>query len=263
MPMIRQKCIKCSGTEFWNVRRGKKRCKKCRYEFVPKVGGMRLSEREWKSLLKWFLRCQSTTVIMEETEMSKYLVLKALSKVREVMIEDIPREFEGIVEVDETYIGGQWRFKRKSVRRRIGKVKRGRGTLKQPVFGILCRGGKVWAQIIEGVEKKDLQPIIEKKVRKGSTICSDTWRGYTGIAAKGYVHRLVKHGEEEYSDGKGNHINGLEGFWGYLKRQLSSRGGIREDRLPVYLIEYIWRFNNRKLDINTKVNKLLNLVAKF
>ncbi len=88
-------------------------------------------------------------------------------------------------------------------------MKRGRGTLKQPVFGILCRGGKVWAQIIEEVEKRDPQLIIEKRVKKGSTICSDTRRGYTGIAAKGYVHRLVRHKEEEYSDKKGNHINGL------------------------------------------------------
>jgi len=50
-------------------------------------------------------------------------------------------------------------------------------------------------------------------------------------AAKGYVHRLIKHNKGEYSDGKGNHINGLEGFWGYLKRRLSAKGGIRKERL--------------------------------
>ncbi len=209
MLMIRQKCKKCGGTVFWNVRRGKKKCKKCRYEFAPKIGGIRLSEKRWKRLIKWFLRCQSITVVAEEANLSKYIVLKALKRVREVMAKDVPKEFEGIVEVDETYLGGQWKFKRKSERKSAIRVKRGRGTLKQPVFGILCRGGKVWAQIIEGVEKRDLQPIIERRVKKGSTIYSDTWRGYTGIAAKGYVHRLVRHKEEEYSDRKGNHINGL------------------------------------------------------
>ena len=45
---------------------------------------------------------------------------------------------------------------------------------------------------------KDLLPIITKKVKIGSSVCSDTWRAYTGLAAKGYVHRTVEHGEKEY-----------------------------------------------------------------
>jgi len=45
-----------------------------------------------------------------------------------------------------------------------------------------------------------------------SIVCSNTWNAYTGIAARGYVPRLVNHGERQYSDGKGNHINGLVGF---------------------------------------------------
>ncbi len=122
---------------------------------------------------------------------------------------------------------------------REAKSKKGRGTIKQPVLGILCRDGKVWAEIIDGVEAKDLHPLIEKKVKKGTVICSDTWRGYTGIATKGYLHRLVNHSKREYSDRRGNHINGLEGFWGYLKRQLSSRGGIRKEKRPLYLSEYV------------------------
>ena len=60
-----------------------------------------------------------------------------------------------------------------------------------------------------------------------------------GLAAKGYVHRLVKHHKGEYSDGKGNHINGLEGFWCYLKKRLTAKGGIRKKRLPLYLAEYV------------------------
>lgn len=178
------------------------------------------------------------------------------------MTKDASAEFEGIVEVDETYLGGQWRFKRKSAKRKLGKSKRGRGTFKQPVFGILCRKGKVWAQIIEGVEAKDLQPLIERKVKKGSTVCSDTWRGYTGIAARGYVHRLVNHSEREYSDGRGNHINGLEGFWGYLKRRLAAKGGIRKERLPLYLGEYVWRYNHRELTLSRRVERLFKLLTE-
>ena len=88
-------------------------------------------------------------------------------------------------------------------------------------------------------------PLITRRVEAGGVVCSDTWTRYTGVTAKGYVHRLVKHHKGEYSDGKGNHINGLEGFWGYLKRRLAAKGGIRKERLPLYLAEYVWRYNHR------------------
>jgi len=71
-----------------------------------------------------------------------------------------------------------------------------------------------------------------------------TWKAYTGIAARGYVHRLVNHGEKQYSNGKGNHIDGLEGFWGYLKRKHASKGGILKERLHL-LGEYVWRYYHR------------------
>lgn len=173
---------------------------------------------------------------------------------------DIPKTFEGVVEVDETYLGGQWKNKSKTMKRKLAKSRRGRGTTKQPVFGILCRSGQVFAEVVGNIEAKDLHPLIEKQVKKGTTICSDTWRGYTGIAAKGYVHRSVNHSKQEYSDGKGNHINGLEGFWGYLKRKLSAKGGIRKNRLPIYVGEYVWRYNKRRLNFKEQSKSILKLI---
>jgi len=196
-----------------------------------------------------------------ETGFDRRRVLRALNITREVMLRDIPEVFNGQVEVDETYIGGQWKNKRKADR--LKGTKRGRGTSKQAVFGIYCRRGYVWAEIVPDVEAKTLLPLIQKKVKSGSTIYSDTWRGYTGIAAKGYVHRLVEHNKEEFSDKRGTHINSLEGFWGYLKRNLASRGGIRRERLHLYLAEYVWRFNHRKLSIDEQVKKLLKLLKKI
>ena len=73
--MYRAKCKKCSGGSFWSVRRGKLKCKNCRYEFTLKLGGINLSKAKWKQLLKWFLRCQSINVVCEETSISKYKVL--------------------------------------------------------------------------------------------------------------------------------------------------------------------------------------------
>jgi transposase-like protein len=264
--MYKAKCKKCGGRRFWKVRRDRLKCKKCRYEFKFKIGNINLALNDWKALLKWFLRCQSINAICEETGISKYKVLKALSLVRQLMIRDIPKVFEGIVEVDETYLGAQKKNKRKSqlLKEKLeGKEsKRGFGTTKQPVFGILCRSGKVYAELVDNTKAKDLIPIITKRVKSGSRICSDTYRSYTGLAARGYVHRTVEHSQKEYVKGK-NHINGLEGFWGYLKRQLASRGGIRRERLPLYLAEYVWRYNNRKLTIEKQIEKLLNLVVKI
>jgi transposase-like protein len=205
-----------------------------------------------------FFRGLSSHDITQETGLERKRVLRALLVVRRVMAKDIPDVFSGTVEVDETYLGGQWKNKRRS--QRIGLTKRGRGTQKTPVFGILCRRGKVWAEIVPNVEAATLIPLIKQRVKRGSTICSDTWKSYTGIAAKGYVHRLVEHGKGEYSDNKGNHINGLEGFWGYLKRRLAAKGGIRKKRLPLYLAEYVWRYNYRIMSVHEKTDKMLSLL---
>ena len=90
-------------------------------------------------------------------------------------------------------------------------------TTKTPVFGILCQGGKVWAQVAPDVEAKTLMPLITRRVEAGSVVCSDTWTSYTGVAAKGYVHRLVKHHKGEYSNGKETISMVLRDFGDILK----------------------------------------------
>ena len=260
-------CKSCGSKSLWKVRRNRLKCSKCRKEFSRrKFGGLSLSDYQWKKIIQWFVLEQSILKIQEQTTVSKYFVIKALLILRRLMLADVPKTFKGIVEIDETYLGGQMKNRRIKERIKInidGKKKSGFGTIKQPVFGILCRSGQVWAELINKTEAIDLQPIIQRKVKKGSTICTDTWRGYTGIAAKGYVHRLVNHGKQEYSDKKGGHINGLEGFWGYLKRKLAAKGGIRKSRLHLYLGEYVWRYNHRRLNVKEQVKYLLNLVAKI
>lgn len=217
---------------------------------------MRVSRVLARRIVTEFVLEHSTNTVLERVPVSKYRLLKVLARLRAAMLRDVPAVFSGIVEVDETYMGGKWKNRRKNARREARK--RGRGTEKQPVFGILCRDGKVWAEVVRGVNATDLQPIIERRVRRGSTVVSDGWKGYTGIATKGYVHRLVDHGKGEYSDRKGGHINGLEGFWGYVKRKFAAKGGIRRERLPLYLGEYVWRYNHRHLSVSERVSWLLH-----
>ena len=253
-------CPQCLSEKYWSLKDGRFRCSGCRKSFTDPRRLIRISRSTLRKVAEEFLLEHSTNVILNRINISRYMLLKVLTMMRMAMAQDVPEVFEGTVEVDETYLGGQWKNKRQSVKRTAVQSKRGRGTTKQAVFGILCRNGKVWAELIDSVEAKQLHPRILKQVKRGSTVFSDTWRGYTGIAAKGYVHRLVNHSRGEYVDSKGNHINGLEGFWGYLKRKLAAKGGIRKERLHLYLGEYVWRYNHRKQNFKKQENQLITLL---
>jgi len=150
------------------------------------------------------------------------------------------REFEkifGEAELDESYFG------RKRVRGFRGKLKRGRGTLKQPVFGILKRGGIVYTEIIPNCKKPVLQRIIRGKIDPSTIIYTDGWRGYDGLVDVGFdKHFRVNHGENEFSKGSGIHINGIENFWSFTKRRLSKFNGVKKN-FDLHLKECEWRYS--------------------
>jgi transposase len=256
--MVKISCPKCEAKKVYLLSNKKRKCSQYKYEFTPHRLPLYLTRDQWRKIIGWFLLELSSQNISLRTGFERRRVLRALTIIRTSMTKDVPEIFSGTVEVDETNLGGQWKNKRRSVRDQGSK--RGRGTTKQPVFGILCRNGTVWDEVVNDVGAETLQPLISKKVSAGSIICSDTWKAYTGIASRGYVHRLVNHGEKQYSDGKGNHINGLEGFWGYLKRKLVLKGGIRREKLPLYLGEYVWRYNHRNENDNVKVKRIIKLL---
>lgn len=99
------------------------------------------SRNEWKEIHHLFLMEQSFNSIAEQTGFKKQRVMRALTLVRREMTKDVPVIFSGTVEVDETHLIGQWKNKRKTIRE--NGTKRGRGTKKQTVFGILCRNDSV------------------------------------------------------------------------------------------------------------------------
>ena len=255
----RHRCPRCRYTRTWVVRRAKRRCARCRHEWRPGLP-LRLTRHQWQALLRCHVHGLSAQAVAHEVAVPKTRVLRALTVLRQALVRTVPPVFRGTVEIDETYLGGVWKNKRLR-QRRVGTL-RGRGTTKTPVFGILCRGGLVWAQVVPDVAARTLLPLLRRRVRRGAIVCSDTLTSYTGVAAQGYVHRLVAHGHGEFSDQRGSHINGLEGFWGYLKRRLAAKGGIRRERLPLYLAEYVWRYNHRRLSVDQQVPQLLRLVQQ-
>lgn len=192
--------------------------------------------------------------------LSERRLLKAFQYIREVMIEDVPHPLSGTVEVDETYIAGMWHNKRWSVRKH--GTKRGRGTSKQAIFGIYERNrGIVRVFLVPNVLKKTLMPIMKATITKGSTIYSDAYQLYQETPKEGYHHDFVDHHKNEYGRGNVN-SNGMEGFWGVLKRRLKTTGGIRRSRLHLYVAEEVWRYNFRKVSEDEQITRLLHLLTK-
>jgi transposase-like protein len=165
----------------------------------------------------------------------------------------------GIVEMDETYIGGQRRNKRLHIRRI--KAKKGHGTDKLPIVGLFSRQtGKV----LVAVEPKKLdirfiRSMIRENVVCGSLIYTDGFKMYRSIPEDGYVHRFVDHDGGEYVRDD-VHTNNIEGFWGILKRKMSCIGGMRRKYLSLFVGEIVWRFNHRTDSLKEQERALMKLV---
>jgi transposase len=138
--------------------------------------------------------------------------------------------FYGEVEVDESYFGG----------RRKGK--RGRGSAgKVPVFGLLKRGGKVFAEIIPDAKSSTLMPLIQEKVVPDSIVYTDTFRSNNALDVSEFKHERINH-SKLFADKK-NHINGIENFWNQAKRHLRKFNGVPKKNFRLFLKECEWRFN--------------------
>lgn len=138
--------------------------------------------------------------------------------------------FAGEVEVDESYFGG----------RRKGK--RGRGAAgKIPVFGLLKRGGKVFAEIIPDAKSSTLLPLIQDRVVPDSIVYTDTFRSYNALDVSDFKHERINH-SKLFAD-KRNHINGIENFWNQAKRHMRKFNGVPKKNFRLFLKECEWRFN--------------------
>lgn len=147
---------------------------------------------------------------------------------------------EGEIEVDESYFGGHHKGKRD--RGAAGKV---------AVFGLLKRGERVYAVVIPDERRGTLLPIIRQKVKPDSIVYTDTFKSYDTLDVSGFRYHRVNH-SKTYVDGAGNHINGIENFWGQAKRHLRKYNGIPRDNFPLFLKEYEWRFNEAEMATRLK-----------
>ena len=139
------------------------------------------------------------------------------------------------------------------------KLKRGRGTSKQPVFGIFIRNGEVYTEIVPDAGKATLQAIIERKIDIKSVIYTDGWRGYDGLVDVGFdKHFRVNHGKNEFALEGDIHINGIESFWSVTKRRLAKFNGVKANfELHLKECEFRWRKDEKFV-----YNMLLKLLKK-
>ena len=157
---------------------------------------------------------------------------------------------EGVVEADETYIGGS---KREDYDREEGEpAKRGRGTAKDAVLGAVARGGKVVAQLVENVKGKTILDFIKKFVKTEDTeLYTDQYRGYNEAREAVRKHETLNR-SVKWETGA-IHTNTIEGFWAFIKRAwYGSHHHYSTAYTPLYLAEACYKYNNRKTDIFVK-----------
>lgn len=234
-------------------------CNNCNTSFSVTVGTIFHKTR--LDLQKWFLAVSlvlnakkgySARQLGRDIDVTKDTAWRIFMQIRKSLVEQ--RELmTGIVEADETYIGGK-----NGNRHNDKKTKGGQGGAdKTTVIGVLQRDGKVVAQKAPDNTKKTLRKFINNNVAKGSTLSTDEHHGYKGLADK-FEHLTVNHKKGEYVKGIA-YTNSIEGFWSLFKRGIVGQYHQVSDKyIDKYLNEFCFRYSNRNVDSNVIFDLVIN-----
>jgi transposase-like protein len=237
-------CIRCADKDALKIGKGLYRCRSCKYEGSVIAGT--LFQDTHKPLRLWFQAIWY--VVSQKNGVSALGLQKALGlgsyhtawewlhKLRRAMVRPGRDKLNGIVEINETLIGGEH------------SGKRGRGAEGKTLVLIAAESipegiGRIRLATISDASGDVLAPAIEQMVSSGSTIHTDGWSGYNGLSNLGYLHVPTPNPDVKENDvvEKTHLVASL------LKRWLigTHHGAINHKNLPYYLDEFTFRFNRR------------------
>lgn len=259
-------CPHCQSNEAYKLtpkegsttRKGLYKCKACRKQFTVTVGtifeGSRIKIADW--LMALYLVCSSKKGISAHQlhrtlgvtyKTAWFMAHRIRLAMREAPLAD---KLNGVVEVDETYVGGKMRG-----------GKRGRGSEnKTPVFALVQRGGQLRAHKVQNVTAVTLKTAIRNNVERDAVIMSDSFKAYTGLEKEFAGHEVVDHGTGEYVRGNA-YTNTAEGWFALLKRGVTGTfHHVSEQHLDRYVDEFAFRYNNRDVSDAERTVKALRKI---
>ena len=237
-------CPGCGGTRSWRVGKGLEECSSCGRQTSVTAGTIFQDTK--KPLFVWFRAMWQLTSqkyganalgLQRVLGFGSYRTAWAwLHKLRRAMVRPGRDRIGGTVEADETFVGA------------AKPGRRGRGAPGKTLVLIAAerdggRIGRIRLQCIPDASAGSLEAAIKEMVAPGSTICTDGWKGYSGLSSAGYTHEVVRPRSSVGED----LLPKCHGVAGLLKRWLEGtmHGAVKPRYLDYYLDEYTFRFNRR------------------
>lgn len=236
-------CPRCSGTTISRITKRKQfDCDSCRYQFSVTAGTIFHDSHLplWKWFLAIYLICESkkgisANQLKRTLEVSYKTAWYLAHRIRAAMGEVEGSPLVGIIEVDETLVGGK--------RRGVGA---GYRQNKAVVIGAVQRDGQIRLQVIPNQRKHNVQTFIKGVISEDAeAIFTDELKSYVGVGSDKTRHEAVEHTADEWVRGD-VHTQTVESVWSLFKRALvGSYHHMSVKHLPAYLDEMEWRFNGR------------------
>jgi transposase-like protein len=245
-------CPRCQSPGGWRVADGSFKCTNCKAQTAVTAGT--LFDRRRTPLTVWFAVCWqfatakdgvSALSVQRTLEIGSYQTAWAmLHRLRSVLIRPGRELLSGLVEVDETYIGGEEPGL-------AGGRARGKKSLVVVAVEIIeSKGfGRCRMKIIPDAAGETLHAFITDTVAPGTTVITDGWSGYLGIDKLGYIHdRRSQRAAKALGEDVGKLLPGVHRVASLVKRWLASthQGAVEAEHLAGYLDEFCFRFNRRR-----------------
>jgi transposase-like protein len=261
-------CPRCKGTErivSRKSRAGLYACLPCDREFTVKIGTIfedsKVPLRKWLYAMYLVVTARkgiSSLQLGKEIGITQKSAWFVLSRLREACKQNNVM-LQGIVEVDETFVGGLERNKHKGK-----KLNEGRGSVgKIAVIGMRQRGGNTIAMPISRNDGDTILGEIKQHVSTGTRVMTDDHRSYSGLGELEYKHESVNHSNGEYAKGDA-HTNSIESVWAVLKRGVHGTfHHVSAKHLDRYIDEFTFRLNQGKVSRHTteRLDSFVSLVA--